>query len=84
MGWSSIRTHEVVPYSRELDEVLELWMTQNLSRHGVLPRVLDDTLWLAVLVLLNLDHAWGERLLELVLMFAWNGPTKGDMREKAV
>jgi len=69
----------VVPYSRELDEVLELRMTEHLSRYRIPPRVRDNTLRLAVLVLLDLDYSGRERLLEFLLMFPWNGAAESDM-----
>jgi hypothetical protein len=45
-------------------------MTQNFSRYRIFSWILDDTLWLAVVVVLNLYDAWGEAISELFLVFA--------------
>jgi hypothetical protein len=77
-------THKVIPYSGELDDILELWMSQDLPRHGILPRVLDDALLLALLVLFNLDDAGRKALLELFLVFRRDGLMNDDVGQEAI
>jgi hypothetical protein len=74
----------VVAYSGELDEVLELGVSQDFSRDRVLSRVLDNTLRLSILILFNLDDAGCEALFELFLVFPRDGSTKDDMGEESI
>ena len=59
-------------------------MTEHLSRYRIPPRVRDDALRLAVLVLLDLDDSGRERLLKLLLVFPWDGAAESDMREETI
>jgi len=77
-------THEVIPYPCELDQVLELGMSQNLSRHCISPWVRDNALWLAVLVIFDLNNAGSKAFFELLLMFPWDETTKDNVGEKTV
>ena len=63
-------THKVVPYSGQLYQILELGMSQNLSRDRIFSRVLDYTLRLAILILLNLDDSGRKAILELFLVLS--------------
>ena len=70
--------------SCQLNEILKLGMSQYFSRDCVLPWVLDHTLWAATLVVLDLDHARRETLLELFLVFWRDRRAEDYMGKKAV
>jgi hypothetical protein len=59
-------------------------VAQNLARDSVLARVLDHHLRLAVLVLLDLDDAGREALLELLLVLFRDRSAEDDVGEEAV
>lgn len=88
---------EVVPLATQLDLVHELGVAQALPANGVLHRVLDHGLHLALVALevrvrlgvllgdlLQADDALGEAPLELVRVGADDGPRDGDERQQAV
>ena len=59
-------------------------MPQYLSRDRILPRILDYTLIFTLGILLDLNDAGGEALLELLLMLRRDGSAKDDVGKKAV
>lgn len=63
----------MITYSGQLDEILELGMTEHFSRHSVFARVLDHTLGIAALIRLDSNDAWWEAIAELFLVFAGDG-----------
>lgn len=89
--------NEVVPLAAQLDLVRELGVAQALPADGVLHRVLDDRLHLALVALevrirlglllgdlLQADDALREAPLELLRVGADDGPRDVDERQQAV
>lgn len=77
-------TNEVISYSRQLHQVLELWMAQHLAGHRVFPGVLHNDLVFALLVLLDFDDSWREALLKLLLMLLGDRRPENDVGQETV
>lgn len=77
-------TDKVIPDPAELDEVRELWVSENFAADRVFPRVLDNALRLAVLVVLDGNDTLGKARHKLGLVFPRNRTSQLNVRQQAV